>query len=328
MNTSIDSHLRPRPKSTMATEVQVLGIKFPNPLVLCSGYLGVTASTWDNLAKKGAGGITTKSIWLNEHKGHPNPVILANEDFIINAVGVPDAGIKKAVEEFQEYLKRNNKAPLIVNIIGGRADDFVAIAEEVSKLKPQLIEVNMSCPNVEAEHGKPFATDCPAAANLTKRLKQVTDIPLAIKLSPNVEDIKLIAKAVVEAGADAITAINTYGPGMVIDIDSAQPILANKFGGVSGPGIKPLAMKHVFDIASVVDVPIIGMGGIKTGRDAIEMMMAGATLIGIGSALYYRGEDAFKIILDEMVEWCEANGVKSFDEIIKKTHKVLMTEDL
>ena len=312
----------------MDTSIDYLGIKFPNPLVLCSGYLGVTASTWDNLAKNGAGGITTKSIWLNEHKGHPNPVILANEDFIINAVGVPDAGIKKAVEEFQEYLKRNNAAPLIVNIIGGKADDFVAIAEEVSKLKPQLIEVNMSCPNVEAEHGKPFATDCPAASDLTRRLKQVTDIPLVIKLSPNVEDIKEIAKAVVDAGADGITAINTYGPGMVIDIDSAQPILANKFGGVSGPGIKPLAVKCVFDIASITDAPIIGMGGIKTGRDAIEMMMAGATLIGVGSALYYRGEDAFKIILDEMVEWCEANGVKSFNEIIKKTHKVLMTENL
>lgn len=312
----------------MDTSIDFLGIKFPNPLVLCSGYLGVTASTWDNLAKKGAGGITTKSIWLKEHHGHPNPVILADEHFIINAVGVPDAGIQKAVEEFQEYLKRNTGVPLIVNIIGGKADDFVAIAEEVDKLKPQLIEVNISCPNVEAEHGKPFATDCPAAAELTKRLKSVTNIPLIIKLSPNVEDIREIAKAVVDAGADGITAINTYGPGLVIDIDTAQPILANKFGGVSGPGIKPLAVKNVFDIASVVDVPIIGMGGITTGKDAIEMMMAGATLVGIGSALYYRGEDAFKIVLDEMVEWCEKNGVKSFNEIIKKTHKVLMTEQL
>lgn len=312
----------------MNTSIDYLGIKFPNPLVLCSGYLGVTASTWDNLAKKGAGGITTKSIWLNEHKGHPNPVILANQEFIINAVGVPDAGIKKAVEEFKEYLKRKNGVPLIVNIIGGRADDFVAIAEEVSKLKPQLIEVNMSCPNVEDEHGKPFATDCPRAADLTRRLKKITDIPLVIKLSPNVEDIKPIAKAVVEAGAHGITAVNTYGPGMVIDIDSAQPVLANKFGGVSGPGIKPLAVKAVFDIASVVDVPIIGMGGITTGRDAIEMMMAGATLVGLGSALYYRGDNAFKIILDEMVEWCEANKVKSFKDIIGKTRKVLMTDKL
>jgi|CXWL01.1.fsa_nt_gi dihydroorotate dehydrogenase (NAD+) catalytic subunit len=312
----------------MKTSIDFLGTKFPNPLVLCSGYLGVTASTWDNLAKKGAGGITTKSIWLNEHKGHANPVILANQDFIINAVGVPDAGLKKAVEEFSEYLKRKNGVPLIVNIIGGKPDDFVRIAEEVSKLKPQLIEVNMSCPNVEDEHGKPFATDCPRAADLTRRLKKVTDIPLAIKLSPNVEDIKLIAKAVVEAGADAISAVNTYGPGMVIDIDSAQPILANKFGGVSGPGIKPLAVKAVFDISSVVDVPIIGMGGITTGRDAIEMMMAGATLVGLGSALYYRGDNAFQVILDEMVEWCEANKVKSFKDIIGKTRKVLMTDKL
>lgn len=310
----------------MNTSIEFLGVTFPNPLVLCSGYLGVTASTWDNLAKKGAGGITTKSIWLNEHKGHPNPVILCNDDFMINAVGLPDAGIEKATHEFEEYLKRNNGVPLIVNIVGGKMDDFVAIAEAVHQLKPQLLEVNMSCPNVEDEHGKPFATDCPRAAELTRRIKEVTDIPMVVKLSPNVESIGEIAQAVVDAGADGLTAVNTYGPGLVIDIDSAQPILANKFGGVSGPGIKPLAMKAVFDIYAKTKKPIIGMGGIITGRDAIEMMMAGATLIGVGSALYYRGEDAFAIILKEMVEWCEANGVKSFEEIIGKTHQVLALE--
>lgn len=307
----------------MDTSITFLGTRFPNPLVLCSGYLGVTASTWDFLAKRGAGGITTKSIWLKEHKGHPNPVILANERFIINAVGVPDAGIYKAIEEFREYLKRKNGVPLIVNIIGGKADDFVAIAKEINKLKPALIEVNISCPNVEDEHGKPFATSCPDAARVTQMVKAVTNVPIVVKLSPNVEDIKSIAKAVVEAGADGITAINTYGPGMVIDIDSAQPILANKFGGVSGPGIKPLAIKNVFDIASVVKAPIIGMGGIITGADAIEIMMAGATLVGLGSALYYRGEEAFKLVLEEMVTWCEKHKVKTFQEIIGKTHRVL-----
>ncbi len=307
----------------MDTSITFLGTRFPNPLVLCSGYLGVTASTWDNLAKRGAGGITTKSIWLAEHKGHPNPVILANKDFIINAVGVPDAGIEKAIEEFSDYMKRKNGVPLIVNIIGGKADDFVAIAKEIDKLGPPIIEINISCPNVEDEHGKPFATSCPDAARVTRMVKAVTKIPVIVKLSPNVENIKLIAKAVVDAGADGICAINTYGPGMVIDIDSAQPVLANKFGGVSGPGIKPLAIKNIFDIASVTNVPICGMGGITTGHDAIEMMMAGASLIGIGSALYYRGEEAFKIILDEMVEWCEKNKVKSFKEIIGKTHKIL-----
>lgn len=312
----------------MDTSVDFLGVKFPNPLVLCSGYLGMTASTWDNVARRGAGGITTKSIWLKEHKGHPNPVVIADENIMVNAVGLPDAGIEKAAGEFKEYLDRKNGVPLIVNIVGGKADDFVAIAEAVHELKPQIIEVNMSCPNVEDEHGKPFATDCPRAADLTRRLKEVTDIPMVIKLSPNVENIQEIAQAVVEAGADGITAINTYGPGLVIDVDTAQPVLANKFGGVSGPGIRPLAVKKVFDIYASTDVPIIGMGGIISGKDALEMMMAGASLIGIGSALYYRGEDAFKIVLDEMVAWCEKNDVSSFNEIIGKTHKVLQLEDL
>lgn len=305
----------------MDTSIDFLGVKFPNPLVLCSGYLGVTASTWDNLARNGAGGITTKSIWLDEHQGHANPVILANEDFIINAVGLPDAGIEKAKEEIKEYQTRGTDVPLIINIVGGKAEDFVKVAEAVNELKPQIIELNISCPNVEDEHGKPFACSADDAAAVTKKVRAVTDAPLAVKLSPNVEDIQSIAKAVVEAGADAITAINTYGPGMVIDIDSAEPILANKVGGVSGPGIRPLAVKKVWDIAATVDVPIIGMGGIKTGTDAIEMMMAGATLIGVGSALYSRGENAFKVILAEMVKWCEANDVKSFSEIIKKAHK-------
>jgi dihydroorotate dehydrogenase (NAD+) catalytic subunit len=302
------------------TSIDFLGIKFPNPLVLCSGYLGITASTWLNLARNGAGGITTKSIWLNEHKGHPNPVILANEDFVINAVGVPDAGIEKANMEIGRYLEEN-PVPLIVNIIGGSKADFVASAEAVSKLNPVLIEVNLSCPNVEDEHGKPFATSCPDAAEVTRMIKEVTDAPISIKLSPNVNNIEEIAQAVVEAGADAITAINTYGPGLVIDIDTAEPVLANKVGGVSGPGIKPLAVKKVFDIASVVDVPIIGMGGIKSGQDALEMMMAGASLIGVGSALYYRGDDAFKVLLQEMEEWMDKNDETSFQDIVSRAQK-------
>jgi dihydroorotate dehydrogenase (NAD+) catalytic subunit len=297
------------------TSIDFLGITFPNPLVLCSGYLGITASTWINLANNGAGGITTKSIWLNEHKGHPNPVVLANEDFVINAVGLPDAGIQKAKEEIAKY-QETNPIPLIINIVGGKKDDFVAIAEAVSELNPQLLEINISCPNVEDEHGKPFAISCPDAAEVTRRVKEVTDAPIAVKLSPNVNNIEEIAQAVVEAGADAISAINTYGPGLVIDIDTAEPVLANKVGGVSGPGIKPLAVKKVYDIASTVDVPIIGMGGIKNGADAIEMMMAGASLIGIGSALYYRGDDAFKIVLAEMEEWMDKNNEENFSEIV------------
>ena len=305
----------------MNTSIDFLGVKFPNPLVLCSGYLGVTASTWINLAKNGAGGITTKSIWKEEHLGHPNPVILANENFVINAVGLPDAGVKKAIEEINKYREEKLKTPLIVNIVGAKADDFVTIAEEMNRLKPQIIELNISCPNVEDAHGKPFATSCPDAARVTKMVKAVIDAPLSVKLSPNVNNIQEIAQAVVQAGADAITAINTYGPGMVIDIDSAEPILSNKVGGVSGPGIKPLAVRKIFEIASAVKVPIIGMGGIKTGEDALEMMMAGATLVGVGSAFYYRGENAFKLILNEMKDWTERNGVKNFSKIVRKAHK-------
>ena len=154
------------------------------------------------------------------------------------------------------------------------------------------------------------------------RLKEhgAGDVPVVVKLSPNAEDIVSIAGSVLKAGADGITAINTVGPGMAIDIDSAQPILANKVGGLSGPAIKPLAVKIVYDIYKNYKCPIIGTGGVLTGRDAIEMMMAGATLVGVGSAAWYRGQDVFGKIVEEMNEWCDQNGGKKLRDLIGKVH--------
>lgn len=306
-------------------------IPFLNPLVLASGILGVTGNSLKHVAEQGAGGVTTKSTWLTEHVGHPNPVIIANEHFMLNAVGVPDAGIEKAEEELGVYLKwyegAKRKVPLIANIIAGRVEDYGAIAERIAALKPHMIEVNISCPNVEDELGKPFACDRRSAAQVTKEVKKRVAsvgegaIPVVVKLSPNVESITEIAKAVEEAGADGITAINTVGPGMCIDIDTAQPILANRVGGLSGPAIKPLAVKLVYDLYRAVKIPIIGTGGMLNGRDAIEMMMAGATLVGVGTAVYYRGVEVFRVMEEEMREWCKKNGVKDVSEVVGRAHK-------
>lgn len=300
--------------------VNFCGVKFKNPLVLASGILGITASSWKNVVRHGAGGITTKSLWLHEHKGHRNPVIIANEHYMLNAVGVPDAGVEKAREEIGKFLAFR-QAPIIANIIAGSVHDFGKTAEEIAKIKPHILEINISCPNVEDEFGKPFACVAADAARVTKevklRLKKMRlKIPVCIKLSPNVENIVEIARAVVDAGADALTVMNSVGPGMAIDIETRQPVLSNKVGGLTGPALKPLAVKYIYDIHRALSrTPIIGTGGILTGRDAIEMIMAGATLVGIGTGIYYRGVGIFKKITDEIQEWCKENKVKKISSL-------------
>jgi dihydroorotate dehydrogenase (NAD+) catalytic subunit len=205
--------------------------------------------------------------------------------------------------------------PLIASIYSHTVDEFAHVARRVSDARPGLIEVNISCPNVQAEFGRPFALDARAAAAVTRAVKDATSIPITVKLSPNTPDLALIARAVVEAGADALTAINTLGPGMVIDLESGQPILANRVGGVSGPAIRPIAVRCIYDLARAVDVPIIGTGGVSSGRDALEMVMAGATLVGVGSAVHGRGPEVFGVIRQEMETWMAAHGVRSVDEI-------------
>lgn len=296
-------------------ETSFCGVDFQNPLVLASGILGVTGDSFHHTIQNGAGGITTKSLWLEAHPGHPNPTMVGYDSHFINAVGLSDAGIEKAKEELGEYIPKR-KAPLIANVVAGKKSDFGHIAEEIEKVSPDIIEVNISCPNVEDEFGKPFACDLLDAAEVTKIVKsKVSNIPIAIKLSPNVPNIGDIAKACEDAGADAITAINTYGPGMRISLEMRSPILANKVGGVSGPGIFPLAIKAVNEVYKSVNIPIIATGGVTTGEDALEIIMAGGTLVGVGTMVYYRGVEGFKMMTEEMTNWMMKEGVKSLDEI-------------
>lgn len=300
--------------------VTFCGVQFRNPTVLASGILGVTASSLLSVLRHGAGGVTTKSIWLKPHKGHPNPTMFGTDYYFINAVGLPDAGIEKAKEEIAPLIKAS-KDPIIVSIVGGKKQEFSDIAESILVINPQILELNISCPNVEDQFGRPFACVASDAAELTHLVKEkVGRVPVVVKLSPNVSNISEIAKACEDAGADAINMGNTFGPGMIIDIDIRKPILANKVGGVSGPGLKPLVVKKVFDVYQAVKIPIIGTGSVLTGRDAIELMMAGASLVGIGTAVFYRGISVFEEIIKEMEEWCEVQGVKRIEEIVGCAH--------
>ncbi|KKQ71920.1 MAG: dihydroorotate dehydrogenase, dihydroorotate dehydrogenase (fumarate) [Candidatus Peregrinibacteria bacterium GW2011_GWC2_39_14] len=301
-------------------KIKFLGVEFENPTVLASGIYPTAVNALLQAVNNGAGGVTTKSIWLTEHKGHPAPTLITNANFTINAVGLSDHGVDVSGKEIVMYKEKiaadSKKAPILVSIVAGTKADFGLIAEKISAYNPDIIEVNISCPNVESEFGKPFSCDKMDAAEVTKNVKARTKLPVIIKLSPNVLSISEIAKSVADAGADGFCAINTLGPGMIIDLEKRTPFLSNKVGGVSGPGIKPIAVRCVYDIYKATKLPILGMGGIISGKDAIEIMMAGAGLIGLGAAIYMRGPTAFKLVADEIAEWMTAHGIKDLNEII------------
>ena len=309
---------------------KILGIEFSNPTVLASGIMGITASSWRYCVQNGAGGITTKSLWPMEHEGNRNPTIIATEHWTLNAVGVPDAGPEKAKKELGDFMK-DHPVPLIANIIGMSASEFASIAAVVASQKPDFIEVNLSTPTFLKLRGKLFAEDGNEAGAILKAVrKEIGSIPMFAKLTPNVANIGEIAKAGVDAGCDGITAINTAGPGMAIDLRSRMPILAAHKGGLSGPGLKPIAVRCVADIyeATGGQVPIIGTGGIHTGEDAIEMMLAGASLVGIGTAVAARGIDVFSKVCDEMQYWCTNEGVWDVSELVGGMHKEMQARGI
>lgn len=304
----------------------ILGVEFENPTILASGLLGITASTWKNVAEHGAGAITTKSLWPVEHQGNRNPTMISTPYWTLNAVGVPDAGLEKATEEISAY-NNEKPVPLIANIIGLSTDEFAAVARGVAPLKPDFIEVNLSTPTFLKLRGKLFAEDGGEAGAVIKAVrKEVGSTPIFVKLTANVLNIGDVAKACVDAGADGITAINTVGPGMAIDLRSKMPILAAHKGGVSGPGIKPIAVRCVAEIYEATEgkVPIIGTGGVYTGEDAIEMMLAGASLVGIGTAIADRGMDVFKKVCDEIQYWCTNEGVWEIADLVGGMHQELL----
>jgi dihydroorotate dehydrogenase (NAD+) catalytic subunit len=301
-------------------QTKINKVRLENPTVLASGFLGVSGKLMCRVASNGAGAVTSKSVFLKERNGHPNPTVLAGKDFIINAVGLSGVGVEEETEEIK-YVKKEANVPVIASIAGGDVKEFGLVAKKISIAKPDLIEVNISCPNVESEFGKPFGTDARVSAKVTEIVKANTSIPIIVKLSPNVNDIGSIAKAVEKAGADAISAINTVGPELIKDKKTGKPFLANGKGGVSGPKILPIALEKVKEIYNSVKIPIIGIGGVTYGKDAVKMIKSGACAVGIGSGVYFREIDVFKKVCDEMKEIMKKEGFKSIEEMIGRDSK-------
>ena len=297
-------------------QIKLCNIALKNPTILASGILGVSKDSVNRIGKNGAGAVTLKSLCHEERQGNSNPTMFSYNGVFLNAVGLPGQGIDSAIKDFQRL--DNLSVPVIGSIYGYRIEQFGDVAKKMASLKPAMIEVDISCPHLD--YGKPYYADPNLTGEVTKAVKKNSGkIPVSIKLSPNVYDIKEIAHAAERAGADVITAINTI-TGMAIDIDAKKPILNNKIGGVSGPALKPIAVRCVYEIYETVKIPIIGTGGVTYGKDALEMIMAGATAVGIGTGIYYRGISIFKKVCNEMGRWMRKNKVKSLEEIRGVAH--------
>jgi dihydroorotate dehydrogenase (NAD+) catalytic subunit len=303
--------------------VKYCSVTFPNPLILPSGIAQEIPKDHQRAIDGGAGGITTKSMTVEPREGYAPPRVIKSPPLgysIMNAVGLKGPGIQKGKMLIRDFI-RSSRVPVIVSIFAANVKDFEILARELIAFHPPFIELNLSCPNVDDEYGKPLSTQTKASAAVVKAVKKLAGrIPVLAKLTPNVLNIADVAKSCEQAGADGIVAINTVGPGLVIDIKRRKPVLGNKRGGVSGPAIKPIAVRCVYDVYEAVKIPIIGMGGVASWEDVIEMMMAGATLVGVGSATYFKGMGIYKEINTGLREYMKKERVKSLKEIVGAAH--------
>ena len=297
-----------------------LNIDFPNPLILPSGIIQ-EIQDHHRAAEQGIGGITLKSITALPREGNPLPRVTMYSHGFLNSVGLRNPGIDKAVPLVEEFMKQS-KVPVIVSIFATSIPDFMMMVEKLLPIKPTIIELNLSCPNTVDEMGEPLGMGASSTAAAVKGSRKIAgnSVKLVAKLSPNVPNIGDIAKAAEAEGADAISAINTVGPGMVININTKKPVLGNKEGGVSGVGIKPVAIRCVYDIYRSVKIPILGMGGISSWQDAVEIMMAGATLVGVGSAVY-TNKNVYTEITEGLIAYMKKGKLDSLKSIVGAAHE-------
>lgn len=297
------------------TKIASLTIK--NPTMLASGLMDEDAGSMKRIFDSGAGAVVTKSIGLEPRIGYPNPTIIELEYGVLNAMGLPNPGIIAYEEEIKKLKK--HEILVIGSIFGSKSREFIELSKKMQKYGVDALELNMSCPHAKG-YGLEIGSDAKLVREITANVKKSTDIPVFVKLSSNVTDIIEIAKAAEEGNADGIVAINTV-KAMKIDIELKTPVLANKIGGYSGKAIKPIGVRCVYEIAKHIDIPIIGVGGITTGKDLIEYLMAGASAVQIGSGIYYRDLDVFNKVCNETKKWMKKHGYNNITEIIGAAQK-------
>lgn len=292
--------------------VRIAGVEFPNPVIAASGTYGNGECYTDLYPLSKLGGVSCKGMTIEPKLGNPPPRIAETYSGILNSVGLQNIGVHGFIEYYLPTLKEEGNV-IIANVAGATIDDYIAAAEALDASDIDMIELNISCPNVK-QGGASWGVSCEGAAAVTSAVRRATKKPLIVKLTPNVTDITSIAKAVEAEGADCISLINTL-LGMRIDINSRRPILKNNMGGLSGPAVFPVAVRMVWQCYNAVKIPIIGMGGISTWEDAIEMMLAGATAIQMGTAIFTDPYAPLKVI-EGIEEYMDKNGIKSLSEIV------------
>ena len=294
-------------------EVHLAGLKLKNPVLTASGTFGYGEEFADFIDLNRLGGFIVKGTTLNHREGNPYPRMVETPSGMLNAVGLQNKGVDYFIEHIYPRIK-DIDSQVIVNVSGANVDDYVAVCEKLAPLERiNAIEVNISCPNVK-QGGMAFGTTCSGASEVTRAVRRAYPKTVIVKLSPNVTSIVDIAKAVEGEGADSVSLINTLR-GMAIDVERRRPYLSTVTGGLSGPAVRPVAVRMVWQVAHAVKIPVIGLGGIMNGRDALEFMMAGASAVEVGTANFIDPSVTVKII-DEIDDYCQRHGVSDVNELI------------
>jgi len=297
----------------MNLSVKIAGTIWQNPITVASGTFGSGREYTEYMDINRLGAITTKGVAPIAWAGNRTPRVTETYGGMLNSIGLQNPGVEQFIANDIDFF-RSITPLVIVNVCGHKIEDYCLVAERLSQENGiDMLELNVSCPNV-TEGGVQFGTNWKLTEQVVREVRKVTKLPLIVKLTPNVTDIEVIAKAAESAGADALSMINTLF-GMRIDIHRRRPVLGNTFGGLSGPAIKPVALRCIYQVARCTKIPIIGMGGIMTGEDAIEFMMAGATAVAVGTA-NFANPRATLDVLEGMERFMEENGISDINEII------------
>ena len=301
----------------MNLEVDIGGIKMKNPVTTASGTFGYGREYQDFVDLNRLGAVVTKGITLQDRQGNPTPRIAETPAGMLNSIGLENPGVEVVLEKHLPDLVKLG-VPVIINISGDTVDDYAKLAARLDSIQGvKGIEVNISCPNVK-KGGMAFGSDPKSAAEVIREVRKATRLPLIAKLSPNVTSLEDVAQSVVEAGADAVSLINTL-LGMVIDINRQRPVLANGMGGLSGPAIRPVAVRAVWQVYKAVNVPIIGMGGITCAEDALQFIMAGASAVAVGMASFVNPRATIDV-LEGIEIFLRENNIKDIKELIGIAH--------
>ena len=296
---------------------EIASIKLNNPTILASGIMDEDAGSMRRVFNSGASCIVTKSIGLEPNDGYKNPTFLEIEHGILNAMGLPNPGINDFHDEIKKLKKL--KIPVIGSIFGSDYHEFIELSNKMSEYSVDAIELNMSCPHAKG-YGLEIGSDSKLVNKITSKVKKSSDLPVFVKISSNLTDIVKIANSIKNGNADGIVAINSV-KAMKINLELKKPVLSNKIGCYSGKAIKPIGVRCVYELYKNVDIPIIGVGGITTGEDVLEYIMAGASAVQIGAGVYYRGIDVFKKVCEEIELWMKENNYNKLYDLIGAVHK-------